>query len=83
MKIVYVLPTLEVTGGVERIIVEKANYFSTHFGFDVSIITQCQHNDAPNAYPLSDKIHHINLGIPYYSQYKYKLFYFASIYIIS
>lgn len=72
MKIVYIIPTLEVKGGAERIIVEKANYLSAHFGYDISIITQCQKNDTPTAYHLSPKIHHINLGIPYYSQYRYK-----------
>lgn len=72
MKIVYIISTLEVKGGEERIIVEKANYLSTHFGFEVSIITPCHHNDAPPAYSLSDKVQHIILGIPYYAQYNYK-----------
>lgn len=72
MKIVYIIPSLEVKGGAERIIVEKANYLTEHFGLDVSIITQCHHNNAPIAYPLSEKVHHVNLGIPYYVQYKYK-----------
>lgn len=71
MKIAYIFPTFEVKGGAERIIVEKANYFSTHMGFDVYIVTQYQHNDAPNAYPLSNKIHQINLGIPIFLQYKF------------
>ncbi len=71
MKIVYIIPSLEVKGGAERIVIEKANYLSEHYGYDVSIITQCHHNNAPIAYPLSEKIHHINLGIPYYNQYKY------------
>ena len=71
MKIVYIIPSLEIKGGAERIVIEKANYLSEHYGYDVSIITQCHHNNAPIAYPLSEKIHHINLGIPYYNQYKY------------
>ena len=72
MKITYIIPSLEVKGGAERIVVEKANYLAEHFGYDVSIITLCHHNDAPITYPLSKKLHHINLGIPYYIQYKYK-----------
>lgn len=72
MKIVYIIPTLEAKGGAERIIVEKANYLSTHYGFDVTIVTQCQHNGTAVVYPMSEKIHYINLGIPYYSQYKHK-----------
>ena len=72
MKIAYIIPSLEVKGGAERIVIEKANYISEQLGFDVSIIIQCHHKDAPIAYPLSEKIHCVNLGIPYYSQYKYK-----------
>ena len=29
MKIVYILPSLEPSGGAERVITEKANYFAT------------------------------------------------------
>ena len=72
MRIAYIIPSLEVKGGAERIIAEKANYLSEYFGYDVSIITLCHHNNAPIAYPLSEKIHHINLGISYYTQYKYR-----------
>lgn len=72
MKIVYIIPSLEVKGGAERIVIEKANYISEHLGLDVSIIIQCHHKDAPIVYPLSEKIHCVNLGIAYYSQYKYK-----------
>ena len=72
MKIVYIIPSLEVKGGAERIIVEKAKFLSEHFGYDVSIITLCHHHNAPIVYPLSEKIHHVNLGIPYYAQYKYR-----------
>ena len=71
MNIVYIIPSLEVKGGAERIIIEKANYLSEHFGYNVSIITQCHHHDAPIAYPMSEKTHLINLGIPYYNQYEY------------
>lgn len=70
MKIVYIIPTLEVKGGAERIIIEKANYLSERLGYDVSIITQCHHTNVPVAYPLSGKVRLIHLGIPYYNQYK-------------
>lgn len=72
MKIAFVIPTLEIMGGAERIIVDKANYLSTKFFYDITIITQYHHKNAPVIYPLSEKVHHINLGIPYYSQYKYR-----------
>ena len=72
MKIVYILPTLDAKGGTERIVTEKANYLVSHFGYEVYIICMYQQVNEPSCYPLSDKIHQINLGIPYYSQYKYK-----------
>ena len=72
MKVAYIIPSLEVKGGAERIIVEKANYLSAHFGYDVYIVTQYQHPNTPNTYPLSKEIHQINLGIPYFSQYNFR-----------
>ena len=72
MKIAYILPTLEPGGGAERVITEKANYFAEHYKYDVYIINLYQRQDSPNFYPLSEKVHQINLAIPYYSQYKYK-----------
>ena len=72
MKIVYILPSLEPSGGAERVITEKANYFANFFGYEVYIINLYQHNDSPNYYPLSGKVQQINLGIPSHLQYKYK-----------
>lgn len=72
MKIVYVLPTLGTKGGTERIVTEKANYLANHFGYEVYVISMYQQINEFSCYPLSDKIHQMNLGIPYYSQYKYK-----------
>lgn len=74
MKILYIIPSLEVKGGAERIIIEKANYLSDHLRYDVFIITQCHQNGEPISYSLSKRIHYINLGIPYYEQYKHRLF---------
>ena len=71
MKIVYVIDTLASKGGAERIISEKMGYLAEHFGCDVSMVT-CYQRPAvhPNAYPLSEKVKQINIGIPYYSQFK-------------
>lgn len=71
MKIVYVIDTLASKGGAERIISEKMGYLAEHFGFDVTVVT-CYQLPAvhPNAYPLSDKVKQVNIGIPYYSQFK-------------
>ena len=72
MKIVYFVESLVTTGGTERIVSEKANYLAERFGYDVSIIVCTQGQDQPNAFPLSNHINQICLGIPLYSQYRYK-----------
>ena len=72
MKIAFVYSTLAKTGGTERILVEKANFFAEKFAFDVTIINCFQLQQEANFFPLSDKIKQINLGIPFFSQYKYK-----------
>ena len=60
------------TGGTERIITEKANYLSEHYGYDVTIITCFQRTSEENIFPISKMINQINLEIPFFSQYKYK-----------
>ncbi len=72
MKIVYILETLAVVGGSEKIISEKAGYIAEHFGYDVSIISCTQKDGQDNAFPLSTKVRQINLAVPYYKQYRYK-----------
>ena len=73
MKIVYVIDSLASRGGAERILSEKMNYLALHDGYEVYVIT-CYQNSSrePNAYPLSEKVHQIDLNIPYYSQYHYR-----------
>lgn len=71
MKITYIIESLLPTGGTERIITEKANYYADQLGYEISVIKCIQTPDQPNAFKLSDKIQQINLGIPYYSQYRY------------
>ena len=73
MKIVYVIDTLASKGGAERILCDKMNYMSEHFGYDVYVITcyQNQQQD-PNTYFLSEKVCQINLNISYYRQYRYR-----------
>lgn len=71
MNIVYILPSIAKKAGAERIITEKANYLTEHFGYDITIVTLLQEEDAKSCYPLSKKIRQINLCIPYYSQYAY------------
>lgn len=71
MRIVYVIESLVLMGGSEKILTEKANYLSEHFNYDITIITCTQPNEQPNAFPLSKLVKQINLNIPYYRQYHY------------
>lgn len=72
MKIVYIIESLVLKGGTERIISEKANYLSEKYGYEIYIISCTQKYNQPNAFPLLESINQINLGIPYYSQYRFK-----------
>ena len=72
MRILYVTDALAIWGGIERILVEKANYLAEQYKYNVFIITCTQQQDQPNAFQLSSSVHQIKLAIPYYSQYCYK-----------
>ena len=72
MKIVYVIDSLASKGGAERVIMNKMDYMVKHFNYDISIITCYQDKNTPNAYPLPNGIKQVCLGIPFYSQYKYR-----------
>lgn len=72
MKIVYITETLVSNGGTERMVSEKANYLAERFGYEVYIIVCTQRQEQSNAYHLSNHIKQIYLGVPLYSQYKYK-----------
>ena len=72
MKIVYIVESLVLRGGCERIVTEKANYLADKLGYDIYIIVCSQHSKQKNAFSLSNSVKQINLGLPLYSQYQYK-----------
>lgn len=61
-KIVYCTPALYMAGGVERVLTLKANYFAEQYGHDITIILT-EGVDKPLFYPLSEKVHVVNLDI--------------------
>lgn len=63
MKIVYNLLEAVNSGGIERIVIAKANWLSEH-GHDVTIITTDRKGRSP-FFPINDKIRSIDLGINY------------------
>ena len=64
MKIVYYLPSLYMSGGLERIITLKANYFAETLGYEITILTSEQSGKEPY-YKLSPKISHVDLAVPF------------------
>ena len=65
MKIVYLLPGgLFNPGGMERVLIIKANYLAEKMAYDVSIVTTEQMG-RPVFYPVSAKVHlyHLDIGI--------------------
>ena len=71
MKIAYIIGSLATQGGTSRIVTEKAHYFATVVGYDVTIITCYQREDQANTFILSEDVKQINLEISSDSQYKY------------
>lgn len=72
MNIMYAVDTLAISGGTERIIIEKANYLAEVFGYSVTIICFSQQKNTNNFYILSTLVKQINLGFKFHSQYNYQ-----------
>ena len=70
MRILYVTDALAIWGGLERVLVEKANYLATHDGNEVFMLTISQ-GEHPFPFPLDNKVTHVDLNIPFYTQYQY------------
>ena len=70
MKIAYIYTALTSVGGVDRIITNKANYLADVLKYDVYIITDSQAGRPP-VFPLSPKVHHIDLETDFDEQYHY------------
>lgn len=61
-KIVYCTPSLYLSGGVERVLTVKANYFADVLGYDITILLT-DGKGKPFFFPLSDKVHVVNLDL--------------------
>jgi glycosyltransferase involved in cell wall biosynthesis len=73
MKILYVTDALAIWGGMERVLVEKANTLANHDGYEVSILTICQGNH-PFPFSLDAQVTHADLNIWFHVQYNYSGF---------
>lgn len=72
MRILYIFRSLAVWGGIERVLVDKMNYLSTH-GNEVFMLTTCQ-GEHPVPYLLEDAVQMEDLGIQFHLQYRYQGF---------
>ena len=70
MKIVYVYPQFAHAAGTERILIEKMNYLTEVYGYDVVMLTYEQ-GDHPVAFFLSPRVRHVDLDVRYYPLYQY------------
>ena len=69
MKIVYVYPLLVCQAGPERVLIDKMNYLSEYYDYEVYLIT-IEQGKHPLSYPLSSRVKHIDLGIRFSPLYK-------------
>lgn len=70
MTIAYIYPAFINVGGADKIIINKANYMADHWDYEVYLITDSQ-NGLPPFFPLSPKVHLVDLGINFFQQYQY------------
>lgn len=71
MKILYVSDAIAIWGGLERVLVEKANYLADNYGYEIHLVTVNQ-GEHPIIYELSNHVHYKDLNIKFHSQYLYK-----------
>ena len=71
MKVAYIYPAFINIGGADKIIIGKANYMADEWGWEVYLITDSQ-NDIEPFFPLSNKVHLLDLDINFFQQYQYK-----------
>lgn len=72
MKIVYIYPSYHSYAGTERILIDKMNYLSEQYGYDIVMLTYDQ-GKHPLAYPISRKVTHIDLDIRFYALYQHNI----------
>lgn len=71
-KIVYCIPALYNSGGMERVSTEKANYLVDTENYDITIITTDQ-KDRSIYFPLDPRIKVVDFGLNFEEHYNYNL----------
>lgn len=68
MRLFYICDALAVYGGLERVLVEKANWFARQDGYEVCLLTVNQ-GSHPVCFPLHPDVQFEDLGIQFHQQY--------------
>lgn len=68
MRILYVCDALAICGGMERVLVEKANWLAEHWNCEVCLLTVNQ-GDHPISFSLHSDVIYVDLNIRFYRQY--------------
>lgn len=71
MRVLYIFRSLAVWGGIERVLVDKMNYLSSIYGYEVFMLTTCQ-GDHSVPYHLDSAVRLDDLGIQFHRQYQYR-----------
>ena len=68
MRLLYICDALAVYGGLERVLIEKANWLAQQAGYEVFLLTVNQ-GDHPVSFPLHSDVQFEDLGIQFHQQY--------------
>ncbi len=71
MRVLYIFRSLAVWGGIERVLVDKMNYLSSTYGYEVYMLTTCQ-GDHSIPFHVDSAVHLDDLGIQFHRQYQYR-----------
>jgi len=71
MRLLYITDALAIWGGIERILVEKANCLADNYNYDVHLVTVNQ-GAHQVIFPLSEKVHYVDLDIRFHQQYDFR-----------
>lgn len=72
MTILYIHDKFSDFGGVERVFIDKMNYLADHDGYHVIMLSYIQNGNNIVFY-TSQNISHIDLNVPIYLEFRYKL----------
>lgn len=69
MRLLYICDALAVYGGLERVLIEKANWLAKQEGYEVCLLTVNQ-GEHPVSFPLHPDVQSEDLGIQFHQQYQ-------------